>query len=729
MKLQEKVNKIKRSESFKEGKFKIAATAKAFDVLSNSLYTNKIAAIIRELSCNAFDSHIDAKKETVPFKVHLPNSQNREFKIRDFGTGIKEEDIYNIYTTYFTSTKTDSNDFVGCLGLGSKTPFSYTDNFTVTSYYLGKKYTYSAFKSETGEPSIVKMNEIDTDEPNGLEIQFAVRNEDFSRFQREAARIYKWFELKPDISGAFVSIPKIIKESKGNGWFIERNSLHPAALMGNVLYKISVSEIKEQLEEEYVQLLDEVRPTLIFPIGALDVAPSRETLDYKKRTIKALKKRIDNIKKDIEKYVDKEIKKAESSWEAALQLQKLNSGELGKYISSLSKSQAGIKWKGKTLRFKYDCKEITGTDKREPNLGHKFWFESNWIGGEYKLQTKYRSQFFTQHTVDPSVLYVFVDTNQKRKFSQTRFRAWMRGFKEKYKKTTFRIFISKDQKFFNKIIKNLDLIKDKHYHYWHDMPKAPKKKNVGGGGGRKLTESKLLSPQIYRYYGNKETCWGLYENVDLEEGEGYYIGRTGKDILFSINDSGRNPDELSNLLLKWNNYAKTPISVHSFTPTQLKKKGKGWKLVTDFFHKKVPELLTEEIKRNIFYRSHLVRFSQADFNLIKSLLDEIPELKRKPYWENVQEKPGGLLKEKKEESVITAYNRFAKRYCPNKKITFDTEKFKNEINTFQTSIDQIKENNILLKLVSSNYSYYGNYKLLKEWNDIVLYIKTKNGLK
>ena len=41
--------------------FKIRNSAKAFGILSSGLYANKIRAIIRELGCNAVDSHVAAK--------------------------------------------------------------------------------------------------------------------------------------------------------------------------------------------------------------------------------------------------------------------------------------------------------------------------------------------------------------------------------------------------------------------------------------------------------------------------------------------------------------------------------------------------------------------------------------------------------------------------------------------------------------------------------------------
>lgn len=113
--------------------FTITASAKAFDILSNKLYTYKIRAIVRELICNAYDSVIEAKTNK-KIKIHVPNSMEPYFSVKDCGVGLNEKEIEEIYTNVFASTKTQSNDLIGAFGLGSKSPFCYVDNFYRNSY-------------------------------------------------------------------------------------------------------------------------------------------------------------------------------------------------------------------------------------------------------------------------------------------------------------------------------------------------------------------------------------------------------------------------------------------------------------------------------------------------------------------------------------------------------------------------------------------------------------------
>ena len=133
--------------------FSIAQTSKMFKILSDSLYSDKVMAVIRELATNAHDSHVSAGNHN-PFLVKLPTSADPNFSVRDYGTGLSREDMESMYTTYGASNKNDSNDFVGCLGLGSKSPFAYTKSFTTTSYFNGMQYTYIAAIDDAGVPNL-----------------------------------------------------------------------------------------------------------------------------------------------------------------------------------------------------------------------------------------------------------------------------------------------------------------------------------------------------------------------------------------------------------------------------------------------------------------------------------------------------------------------------------------------------------------------------------------------
>ncbi len=106
--------------------------------LIDDLYSDKIATPIRELWTNAFDSHIMAGCAAKSFRCQLPNAKTPTFMVRDYGVSLTHEQVMVLYTTVFRSTKERTNAQVGQLGLGSKSPFCYTDAFSVVAYMDGE---------------------------------------------------------------------------------------------------------------------------------------------------------------------------------------------------------------------------------------------------------------------------------------------------------------------------------------------------------------------------------------------------------------------------------------------------------------------------------------------------------------------------------------------------------------------------------------------------------------
>ena len=295
------------------GTFKINANAKAFQILSSGLYTHKIKAVIRELSCNAYDAHVAVGAANKPFEIHLPNQFEPFFRVTDFGPGLSEEDIYGLYTTYFSSTKTDSNDYIGALGLGSKSPFCYTQTFTVTSRFDGMKKIYTAFLTDEGMPSIVKMSEEAYDGPTGLDVQMAVKSNDFYTFQTDAVSTFTYFPVTPNFTGAKIRIEKPVYSTKGTGWAIRKDAYGDGgarAIQGVVAYP--VPHTNDAQADELLRL----GVDMFFQIGELEVSASRESLSMNKATSKNLADRIKMVATEIGAEVSKTIANAPTLWEA-----------------------------------------------------------------------------------------------------------------------------------------------------------------------------------------------------------------------------------------------------------------------------------------------------------------------------------------------------------------------------------------------------------------------------
>jgi hypothetical protein len=308
------------------GEFRIRNSAKAFNILSSGLYANKIRAIVRELSCNAIDAHKAAGTNDRDYDVHLPSTFEPWFSIRDYGTGLNHEQVSSIYTTYFESTKTNSNDFIGALGLGSKSPFSYTDNFTVTAIKDGKKGIYTAFINDQGVPSIALMASENTSEHNGVEIKFSVNDRyDFDKFRQEAEIVYRYFEKVPNVKGNSnfkVNKPEYETMDIIPGVHSYKNS-HSAtsrAIMGNIAYPIDVPNAEKNLGT-LVRLL-KCGIEMHFDIGELDFQASREGLSYIQPTIDAIKKKLEDLNNSLSIVVATEADKFTNMWERSKFLHK-----------------------------------------------------------------------------------------------------------------------------------------------------------------------------------------------------------------------------------------------------------------------------------------------------------------------------------------------------------------------------------------------------------------------
>ena len=304
--------------------FRIKPTAKAFRILSSSLYKDKIKAIVRELSTNAYDAHRAAGKLDTPFIVHIPNPMEPFFSIRDFGDGLTHHQMEEIYTTYFESTKSDSNDDIGGYGLGCKSPFSYADSFNVVSRNGGARRTYDIFIAEDGLPSMSLRSEIKmaADEKNGLEVVVPVTNRtDVYEFKTRIMNAYTYYPVKPIFTGEVMNLApprRIILQ--GEGYKIYEWQGHQdraTAIMGVVGYPINASSLtSEDNLPNRIKSLFRLPVDIDFGIGELETTAGREDLSYDKYTIQAILKRAEAIDKDITARLSEKFQKCGSLKEA-----------------------------------------------------------------------------------------------------------------------------------------------------------------------------------------------------------------------------------------------------------------------------------------------------------------------------------------------------------------------------------------------------------------------------
>jgi len=324
MKLHAEQNNVTKSGVTEDSNFSIEASAKAFFILSDGLYSNKVKAVIRELSTNAYDSHIDEGVADKPFDVHLPTRLEPTFYVRDYGTSMTHDECMSLYTTYFRSTRNDSNDAVGCLGLGSKAPFAYCDQFTGEAYLDGNVRTYTAYKDESGSPVFSLLDERETDKPNGIKVSIAVREDDVWEFESEAKMLFRFFNVKPNMVGKSVDIDGSEVVLSGSNWEFVKDDYKNYVIMGQIAYPVDEDDVFSypvaSEDKDAFDFLYRSRGLRIYAnIGDVDITPSRESLSYNAATKRAIKNIIEEMSLEIAIDMERQVSNQPTLYKARRQ--------------------------------------------------------------------------------------------------------------------------------------------------------------------------------------------------------------------------------------------------------------------------------------------------------------------------------------------------------------------------------------------------------------------------
>lgn len=137
-------------------------------LLTDRGYRNKRESTARETFCNAWDSHVAAGCPDKPIPVRLYRENGKwVFSVEDQGIGLSEEDFDRYIMNIGESTKRQSNDFIGAMGAGAKSPLSYTNAFQMVCRKDGVERTFLIYKGDK-RPQKSKLTEVPTDQPNGV---------------------------------------------------------------------------------------------------------------------------------------------------------------------------------------------------------------------------------------------------------------------------------------------------------------------------------------------------------------------------------------------------------------------------------------------------------------------------------------------------------------------------------------------------------------------------------
>ena len=346
MKIERQSTNYQGSGTIQRRKFEVEDTAMLANLLSN-MYSDPILAVIREYICNAIDSHKAAGKTDVPVTVICPSLLESTFVVKDYGIGMSDDQVMKLFSTYGSSSKRQTNSMIGGFGIGSKSGFAYTDNFTVESIYNNEKLTYIVSMCETNGPTIELLSRTHTTEINGFTVKFAVKKQDINTFRNKLVEFVKYIDdVALDVQGVDYREPEYLRIIEHKDWivkFTENNQWHSTLKikMGPVSYSCDISSGNLQFKSDVI---------LECPIGTFPIAPDRESIILKPETKTIIIDYLKDVQETLTKEFLKEIDKEPTVWRALKLFEKTQQSRIFKNYS--------FNWKGRTANRNFTNKPL-----------------------------------------------------------------------------------------------------------------------------------------------------------------------------------------------------------------------------------------------------------------------------------------------------------------------------------------------------------------------------------
>lgn len=288
-------------------KLDASASQLVMDVLAK-LYDNPVEAAIREYVSNAYDANVEAGS-TEPVHLHVPTEDEPYLQVSDTGNGLDYLEIVSVFANFGTSTKRDSNKFIGGFGIGSKSGLAISDKIHVSSVCNGllNKFVIERKNGILQTRFIVENKE--TTSTSGTTVTINL-NKNFIEhnnpvvFTKYHYIIQGWSvtELIVDnpkkqfgslnddrVSDAYHKIPNTDTWIRNN--FLTTTDYQTTAQrlrIGKVLYKIP-DNIVQKLSDEVYYKIRQINMVHDVPIGEFKVNYAREKLDVSDpKTVKKL---------------------------------------------------------------------------------------------------------------------------------------------------------------------------------------------------------------------------------------------------------------------------------------------------------------------------------------------------------------------------------------------------------------------------------------------------------
>lgn len=262
-------------------------------LLSSNLYSKPEQSFIREIVSNAWDSQVEAGNTDTPVIINIDDN-NKSVTIRDFGVGLSPERFEKIYCNIGSSTKRDSNDFIGAFGLGRFSSLACTNIVYITSYYKGKSYHYIMTKSGNNITTNLVAT-LDTEEKDGVEV--SIKNlTDIQAYYN--ALNYIVFFPNIYVNSSNVNYINDTKIKRFSNFAVASRRMSDKLLLGNVLYPCDKWQISSE-SREFLNSIIDTGIVIQFNIGEINITPNRESVIYTKDTIAIIEDRIQKAKEEM----------------------------------------------------------------------------------------------------------------------------------------------------------------------------------------------------------------------------------------------------------------------------------------------------------------------------------------------------------------------------------------------------------------------------------------------
>lgn len=292
-----------------------------------NLYADQRLAVVREYTANGVDA-ARVSGSNKPVNIITPTPMEPSLVITDHGTGMSLDEVERTYLAFAASSKRDSNDQVGGLGVGAKSAWALAESFLVDTVKDGKRTIVRAARDLSHQ---VMLAGEPTELPAGTTVSIPIKLDgEAAKWQKVIASVATAHDPgtvtvdgKPvkSIAGGLNKIgPIICVDLAEHGWDFKIRS-------GGTLFD-SPYEVEQRVRRKGVKLRGGV---IELPIGSFDHTPSRESVVSSDRTLAAVDAAVNA---HLVAYKELELRIAELAKvdvTAAVKLRTQSVGDVGDY--------------------------------------------------------------------------------------------------------------------------------------------------------------------------------------------------------------------------------------------------------------------------------------------------------------------------------------------------------------------------------------------------------------